>query len=335
MANVAGASEQEAEAMGLVFSTEAVHTRDRLDYWLSAASKAFVEHKFETPVGRAFRGVIRGTSVGTVKLSSFQCDEASVSHTKRCVRRLADDDLIVARQVRGKGVLHQDGRTAVLANPGDLVLLDPRRPFTSDVGPNHQSLTIKVPRQEMEARLGDLSSVTARAICVDQPIVSLASGFFDMLAQRATSLEGLAATKVGDQAIDLLALAVRSQVQEGAFALSSPRSATLLRLKAAIEERLCDPTLKPASAAAATGISIRYANALLADEDTSLERYIMSRRLENCYQALTAPTHISRTVSDVAYAWGFSDVSHFTRRFKARFGCSPGECRLRNGKSSD
>ncbi|HEY0909211.1 MAG TPA: AraC family transcriptional regulator, partial [Bradyrhizobium sp.] len=27
--------------------------------------------------------------------------------------------------------------------------------------------------------------------------------------------------------------------------------------------------------------------------------------------------------------WGFSDLSHFTRRFKQRFGCTPGEWRHR------
>jgi hypothetical protein len=35
------------------------------------------------------------------------------------------------------------------------------------------------------------------------------------------------------------------------------------------------PGLKPAIAAAAAGVSVRYANALLAQEDTSLEGYIM------------------------------------------------------------
>jgi helix-turn-helix protein len=31
----------------------------------------------------------------------------------------------------------------------------------------------------------------------------------------------------------------------------------------------------------------------------------------------------------IAFAWGFSDLSHFGRRFKAEFGCSPGEYRKR------
>jgi AraC-like DNA-binding protein len=102
-----------------------------------------------------------------------------------------------------------------------------------------------------------------------------------------------------------------------------------LRLKSTIEAQLHDPGLKPPVAAAAVGISVRYANALLSQEGTSLERYIMTRRLEHCRRALTDPGQMFRTVTDIAYSCGFSDVSHFTRRFKSRFGCSPSECRPR------
>jgi AraC family transcriptional activator of tynA and feaB len=32
-------------------------------------------------------------------------------------------------------------------------------------------------------------------------------------------------------------------------------------------------------------------------------------------------------IGEIAFSWGFSDHSHFTRRFRAAFGMSPGECR--------
>lgn len=325
------AAEPDDASMEVVFSTGAVHARDRLDYWRSEASKVFVEHDFDTAVGRAFRGILRATSIGKLGLASFESDEATVHYTDRCVRHAASDDFFICRQITGGAVLHQDGRS-VLPKIGDLWLIDPRRPFSIDVQPDSLSLAIKAPRDELEARLGDISGLTARPISGEQPVVSLASGFFDMLAQRAGAIDEPAAGKLAQQALDLLALAIKSELHEGSHSVSSPRSVTLLRLKAVIEERLRDPALKPASAAAAAGISVRYANALLAEEGTSLERHIMNRRLENCHRELSALPSVSRTVSDVAYAWGFSDLSHFTRRFKARFGCSPGECRLRTGK---
>ena len=128
-------------------------------------------------------------------------------------------------------------------------------------------------------------------------------------------------------ALDLIAVAVGTELREERFATSSPRTVALLRLKAVIEEQLRNAALRPATAAAAAGISVRYANALLADEDTSLERYIIERRLHNCRRELVLPGSPDRTIGEIAFAWGFSNSSHFARRFKEYFGYSPRECR--------
>ena len=96
-----------------------------------------------------------------------------------------------------------------------------------------------------------------------------------------------------------------------------------------IDTRLSDPSLKPAEAAAAAGISVRYANDLLAEENFSVERYILRRRLERCRSALEDPLQAHRMIGEIAFSWGFSDHSHFTRRFRAAFGMTPGDCRQR------
>jgi len=147
-----------------------------------------------------------------------------------------------------------------------------------------------------------------------------------MIAVRADAIDPAMGPKVAQQALDLVALAFETGV--GApVQLSSTRTTTLLRLKSIIETRLRDPALKPADVAAAAGISVRYANALLAHDGTSLERFIMLRRLQHCRQVLEDPLQLGRTAGDIAYSHGFSDLSHFTRRYKAQFGCSPGESR--------
>ena len=72
-----------------------------------------------------------------------------------------------------------------------------------------------------------------------------------------------AAPKIAEQALDLVALALSAEAQSNGVNLSYPRAAALTMLKAAIKSRLHDPNLKPVSAAAAAGISVRYANALM------------------------------------------------------------------------
>ncbi len=154
-----------------------------------------------------------------------------------------------------------------------------------------------------------------------------------MLPDRMDALDGSAATRIAEQALDLLALAFSTE-GAGRLTLSSPRAVALTLLKAAIEARLHEQDLKPAGAAAAAGISVRYANALLAQEDTCLERYIFARRLERCRRALADPAQSHRMIGDIAFGWGFSDLSHFGRRFKAEFGCSPAAYRSSSAPNS-
>jgi AraC-like DNA-binding protein len=131
---------------------------------------------------------------------------------------------------------------------------------------------------------------------------------------------------IAQQPLDLVALSFEA-IGGGVAELSSPRATALLRLKSIVEAQLPDPALKPATAAQAAGMSVRYANVLLAQEGTSLERYIMLRRLKRSRLALMSPTHASRTISDIAYSYRFSDQSHFARRFREQFNCTPSEVR--------
>jgi AraC family transcriptional activator of tynA and feaB len=109
--------------------------------------------------------------------------------------------------------------------------------------------------------------------------------------------------------------------------ISSARSVALLNVRAVIESRLSDPHLNATSVAEAAGVSIRYANALLAEENTSIMRLVLAMRLARCRQALEDPFQDNRTVSEIAYGWGFSDMTHFGRCFKAMYDVSPRDYR--------
>jgi AraC family transcriptional regulator, positive regulator of tynA and feaB len=309
----------------LLFSTNSVHPRDRLAFWREEATKALVAHEFSTPIGRNYRGEISAASLGNLDLAALQSDEARVVRSQRCIKFADDDDLLLCRQVSGSLRMHQDGREAA-SRPGDLCILDPRRRFALDATTNTHILIFKTPRSEMQARLGEIAKYTATPISLGQPVAALASDFLAMLPAHANAINISTGAMIAKQALDLAALAFQT-VGNTIAQLSSPRATTLLRLKSIIETNLHNPAFKPTTAAQAAGISVRYANVLLANEGTSLERYIMLRRLERCRQVLLNPAHLSRTVSGIAYSYGFSDLSHFTRRFKKQFGCTPSEIR--------
>jgi AraC-like DNA-binding protein len=49
--------------------------------------------------------------------------------------------------------------------------------------------------------------------------------------------------------------------------------------------------------------------------------------LAQCQRDLASPILAHRHVSEIAFAWGFNDVSHFGRVFRERYGLSPRDFR--------
>jgi AraC-like DNA-binding protein len=225
----------------------------------------------------------------------------------------------------GTSLIVQDDRN-VVHGAGTMALQDCRRPSKISFQPT-DSVVVVIPREPLVARLGDLGPLTAHPISTDGAIAGLTAAFLFMLAERAEALDEAAGLKLSEQALDLVALAFSHEICPNGVTLSAPRAAALTRVKAAIEARLPDPDLKPAAVAAAVGISVRYANDLLSQEGTSVERYILNRRLERCRQALEDGAQAQRLIGEIAFSWGFSDLSHFSRRFRAAYGMTPGDYR--------
>ena len=109
--------------------------------------------------------------------------------------------------------------------------------------------------------------------------------------------------------------------------VSSPRALAYLKLRSALDDRLTDPALSPTALAKAAGLSVRHANFILADHDTSLERFIQRARLERCRRAFSDPSQAHRTITEIALGWGFSDPTLFSRIFKRTYGLTPRDYR--------
>ena len=302
-----------------------MHPRDSADYWRDVVAKDFVKLVL-TRDGEQLSGERPLRHCGQPRRFGLRGRSHSCARAERDISRTDSDCFFVCLQLTGRSTHFRDDRHCVVED-GSFFILDPRRPFTGRVDKRGKMLSVRVPRQELEVRAGNAAALTSRTLNSRDPVAGLASGFLAMLAERIDTIDKSAAAKVSAQALDLVMLALAAGTGASGITYSSRRAVTLTLLKSAIEARLHDPELKPASAAAAAGISIRYANALLAEEDTGLERYIIESRLQRCRRALEDPAQGHRMIGDIAYSWGFSDLSHFGRRFKAAFGCAPGDYR--------
>jgi AraC-like DNA-binding protein len=74
-------------------------------------------------------------------------------------------------------------------------------------------------------------------------------------------------------------------------------------------------------------MSVRNVGKLMRVEGVGLAAFILEQRLEGAALWLNEPRHAHLTIMQIAYGWGFGDLSHFHRAFRLRFGQSPGQYR--------
>ena len=312
--------------MGIVFSTNGVHPNDAAAYWSEVVTQSFFNYLIPKNKDEPFRARLHSGFVGSLGVTSYEASPYVGERTTHEVARADHEDFMLCLQLSGRSTVTDRDRDATL-RPGEYFLLDTTQPFVSTIKDASHIVSIRVPREKIEAQFGDVSNLTAKVFDGQGTISAMMFGFLTMLSHKLGTLDAGAASKIGDHALDLITLALTTELESGRTSPSSPKAMALMRLKLAVDTQLRDPGLKPAVAAAAAGISVRYANALLAQENTCLERFIIARRLEQCRKTLRDPTQAYRTVSEIAFSWGFTDVSHFNRRFKAAYGCAPGAYR--------
>jgi AraC family transcriptional activator of tynA and feaB len=314
------------EMMKRLFSTAQVHPRDRFDFWHSVACKNLIVHDATPECRPTFEAELHAGALAELGLVLFETAPMRVSHTRHHCARMKSDEVFVCRLTSGQLGLEQAGREVDM-KAGDMTLLDPLLPYEGKFSAGVELLVLKAPRRSMEARVGRISDMVTRTMKPAEAEHGLASAFLAMLPDYAGQLGTVAIETVKNQTLDLIAVSLAKTQERPRPYLSSAKASALLNVRAAIEARLTDPGLDAETVAAAAGVSVRYANALLAQEGMSIVRLIQSRRLACCHRALQDPLQAHRNVSEIASAWGFSDMTHFGRRFKMAYGVLPSELR--------
>jgi AraC-like DNA-binding protein len=109
--------------------------------------------------------------------------------------------------------------------------------------------------------------------------------------------------------------------------VGSRHSDTLFkRIRGIIEDSFADPNFGPNEVAAETGISLRYLQKLFTERGSTCSEFIYSLRLDHAARLVNrrASLGTKQPLSEIAYACGFHDYTHFARKFRHRFGHPPG-----------
>lgn len=228
---------------------------------------------------------------------------------------------------RGRALIRQ-GAAATELDVGDLCLIRDASPLELGLDGPCELTLVHVPEQEFAERFPLWRWALAKRI---RAAAGAPAVFLDALGSlqrwRETlghgSQEGLA-----NALIDLMGAVV-------CFAVPDDTGCVLRslyqreRVKGFAQRNLQNPDLNVELIAEAVNLSPRQVHRLFARESVSLMRWVWIQRLENCHRELRNASTAKRTISDIAYAWGFNDQAHFSRAFRKHFGVSPREVRRR------
>lgn len=311
--------------MSQAFSTDLIPVSDRLDAWLQNARQICGDCSFQFHKHFPFRGSIERRKIAGLELTLFS--SCALSFRKFPLGNLPAENraCIVITQLQGVRQYRQAGKVAVLGK-GDTTLIDSALPWSSDCSGDCARLYLRIPRLLVESRLRNSKVPTASRI-------SGAGGLGATLFHLATSLYQQAEAltpEEGAAAIEAYLKILSACVGPKSAALGNSRNGKkpTERILQYINQHLTESTLSPLQIAGAAGISVRHLHRLFARRGSTVSDWIRVQRLERCWKDLGDPHSRERSITEIAYFWGFNDSAHFSHAFKRHFGVCPRSYRL-------
>jgi AraC-like DNA-binding protein len=239
--------------------------------------------------------------------------------TYQDVRSAGADYYYAVFQVAGQSVFTQNEVSQL--GVGDIALLDAARPaacFTD----HSQWLRFQLPRESLVCHLGFEPQGGFHA-SGGAPVTRM---LFD-LVREDDKAEGTDSPKAASY-LQLAVYDLLGALFTPSASVSVSRHADRLfaRVRGIIKDGFPDPDFSPRRVATEAGISLRYLQKLFTARGSTCSEFIYSLRLDHAAHLLhrRASLDTNQPLSEIAYACGFRDYTHFARRFRDRFGHSPG-----------
>ncbi len=298
------------------------------DYWLALLRDRIFHAELDMPREPQLEATLQQSSLGPMRASwvdsvvprmAMPADAGAPAGSER-------DVLLMLMDTPSEWTLRGGGEHFELA-PGDVICGDFRRGFEMRRPGRARTLSLSlsaswlrtwVPQADFEQPqvLGGpsgWSSVLAQLLRQIQPQRML------MLESRSELL----ASQLGS----LLALALHEHQAGTARQLEPEQLARLAQ--ALIQRHFGKPGLSAAEIAAELGISERTLHRALAREGASFSARLHAERMGVADRLLRERHFRSLSVAEIGRRVGFSDPSHFVRRFRAEFGTTPAALRRR------
>jgi AraC-like DNA-binding protein len=314
--------------MVVLLDTRALASKDRLPA-ISAAlegTTAPCEVRYDDAPERVFTR-IEAWRLGDVDVWRNESSGMRMLRESRHLRVDPDGRVAIAVQEAGQSLIRYDDTDPDLrAGTGGLICVDLTKPYDYAWRGLGSAFCISV-RAEHVGLPAHVVRTASRQLRTS-PLYGLFRRHLLGLAQSTDAVAAdPAAAGVAGASVELLRALLASAAHDVRFERSTIAATLLVQVRAYVQQHLREPDLTPATVARAHNISERHLFRVCAAADLSLEQWIIGRRLVGAHEELARASNVTVPIASIARRWGFRDPAHFTRRFKATYGMTPGEWR--------
>jgi AraC family transcriptional activator of tynA and feaB len=296
--------------------------------WNDMASDSFVPIDVAAINARVFKTMVNVVALGPLTLANVIADPEIVEHPAGHAARQADRKFLLHLQLQGRMGVCQDGRQVWLDH-GDIVVCDSALPYRLEHRERCSFLVLTIPYDRLKQHLPNPDQIGGWKFCGNQGFSQTISLMLKSLwAQAADGFDAEIGNRLAAHLLDMLTTTWMSttgvSVEDSAAGAS--RRIQICRY---IEANLRDPELTTRSVAAAFRISTRYLHMVFSARGETVSGFILRRRLEQCAKQFADPLWNKRTITEIAFGWGFNNATHFARVFRNHYRLSPRDYRNR------
>lgn len=316
---------------GIQFSTDSVPARERLPYFREAG-RSFVRLDLGAYDDRPVRYAATVYGFDGLSVIWGQTNGHTAWRSQPLLND-GNDDFIFATNLSGYSLPSQVGREFRM-DAGAAVLLS-----CSDVGTKNypapsEFLTLRIPRRLLREISATAEDALVRPIPENTEALRLLVDYIKLTLTTRQLASPQLRQVFAAHIHDLVALTVGATRDAANTAYGrGMRAARLQAAKAFVERNIRRADLSAKIVAIHLGVTPRYVNMMFETEGLSFNQFVVERRLVRAYEMLFDSRYSDRTITAVAFAAGFSDLSHFNRGFRRQFGMTPSEARRAVGNA--
>jgi AraC-like DNA-binding protein len=317
-----------------LLTTASVPAAQRLEFWREVVCHTIAGVKADAlAADHPYSGAIHAQSIPLAHMPSFdlvhvEADAQRVNRTRELISVQTETTWLLMVQEEGTCTIRQGKQQATL-KPGDIGFLDTGRPYEVIFPQTFRQNILRMPTALFDDIMPKGRDVAAMALAGDDALTAIARQNIVLLERFASAIDPILLPAAANRALDHLALAARSLFGDDAGQRGHRASASYFAGACAyISEALGDPFLSVEQIAGAVGISSGHLQLIFRQSSGStVGEYVRERRLAHCRRDLADAGLVDRSITSIAFRWGFSESSSFSRAFRHAFQMSPRQFR--------